>query len=303
MFPRECFLVGNAGGCRVDEDDECPRGTLDCRPGLECIDGHCAQPCTDHDQCASAQTCADDGECTRLPVEDTCNPLGGSCGAGQTCTATGCVTLAGGGTGELYASCDAPAQCRDGLTCATPRCLRACRRDPATRQPQTSCGVGSYCAGADTNGGPTVDAADGYCTQPCDPLASGPAAGCPTGFNCGLAMPTATVYTVCEPMAPSGGELWAPCNNQRCVAGLDCMGNVIVGVDRCFQRCESQADCDALTEICDPDLMHDVIDGNGVTRRIGGCRPRCTSAPECEERLGLEPGTATCTDNACYARR
>lgn len=297
-FPSECMFVGNVGGCRVDEDDVCTPGSAECGTDLECLDGRCAQPCGESDECAAAQTCATGGECARLPNEGPCNPVGGSCLDGQTCTATGCVSLTAGATGgDLFAACDEPTECRDGLVCATPRCLRACERG-ASGEALTSCGPGSYCGGSDTSGGPPLSGSAGYCTQPCDPLASGPAAGCPEGFNCGIGIPNLNSYAVCEPMASTGGVRWGACNNQQCAAGLDCVHSIFPE-SRCLAWCERDADCEDTTEVCDLGPSHRIIDQDGAARTVGICRPVCARVEDCEATLGLEPGSVACTMGRC----
>ena len=296
--PLECLLVGNVGGCRVPEDGACSPGAS-CGPGLDCIDSRCAQPCTSPDQCASAQTCAIGGACARLPVDGLCDPLGGSCPAGQTCTATGCESLvvSAMSDGGLFAPCDVPTQCRDGLACANPRCLRACQRG-ADGAVLTSCGSGSYCAGSEVSGGPPLSNPAGYCTQPCDPLASGIEAGCPADFNCGVAVPNSNTYTTCEPMALTGGARWGRCDNQMCRAGLDCIYG-IVAEPRCFAWCEGDGDCEAARERCDLGPSVTVLDQTGTARRVGVCRPRCETAQDCETRLDLMPGSVACTMGVC----
>ena len=266
----ECLQAGNAGGCRVAEDDVCEPT---CTAGLACIDGRCAQPCTEPATCAASQTCVD-GACARPAIE---------------------TPLTEGSA--LFAPCTAPTECRAGLACATPRCLRTCQRDTMGAA-LTSCGPGSYCTGSDTTGGPPLTGGAGYCTQPCDPLATGPAAGCPEGFNCGIGIPSRDAYSVCEPRAADDGARWSPCNNQRCGEGLDCIYSIFPE-PRCLHWCERDSDCEDTAEVCDLDLSHRITDQNSAARTVGICRPVCERVEDCESRLGLEPGSVTCTMGRC----
>jgi hypothetical protein len=294
------MLVGNVGGCRVPEDGACSADTTACGPGLTCLGGRCAQACSAADQCAASQTCGTVGTCARLPFEGPCDTLGGSCLEGQTCTPNGCESVAPGaatvGGSDLFAPCTEPTQCRDGLACATPRCLRTCQRD-ASGAARSSCGPGSYCGGSDTSGGPVLTGGAGYCTQPCDPTRFGVAAGCPEGFNCGVGIPN-TSYSVCEPMAPMGGLRLEACRNQQCAAGLDCV-NGVVAEQRCFAHCESDANCVGGTELCDLAFSHRVLDQNGAMRTVGVCRPRCGTVEECQTILNLPAGMVACTGGVC----
>jgi hypothetical protein len=298
-FPLECMLFGGVGGCRVTEDGVCPRGSVDCAPGLECVSGRCAQPCADHDECAAAQTCATSTVCERAPTMEVCDPLGGSCAAGQTCTDMGCVMLglpAPGATAELHSPCVDDEDCRDGLVCGGGRCMRRCRR-AGDGTPLSSCGTNSFCTGSDTVGAQRPPEGFGYCTEPCDPTASGVAAGCNDGLNCGVSIPSRNVYGVCEPAASDGGARWGPCNNQQCATGLDCVAGVYAtGV--CLAWCEGDEDCIGGREICDLSRAHTVVDDRGVTRRVGVCTPDCELPEECTDLFAL-PSPVTCTGGVC----
>lgn len=305
-FPLECLVVGNASGCRVTEDGSCPRGAMDCAEGLDCIEGRCTQPCTDHDECAAAQTCDDAGGCERLPVEGACDLLSGvGCADGQTCTPSGCSSLGvtAAMAGELHAPCSRDT-CAPGLTCADGRCLRWCEfeRDGTTGaytdRPRTSCGVGSRCAGAGYSGGEPPPEGRGYCTQPCDPSERGEAAGCPGDMTCGLLFfndssvasgcypPLARVSCATDPTAD--GCRHRPCwMGYGCEQGIDCtpeLTNTSMGGRRCLGRCLDDADCGS-DERCYLDAPARVFDDARSPIVVGTCLPTC----------GIDPATTTTT--------
>lgn len=296
MFPLECMvLASGAGGCRVEEDGVCPRGSVDCGPGLECIGGRCAQPCEDHSECAAAQTCGASTGCDRVPAEGPCDLLsGGGCGEGQTCTPAGCSSLGvtAAMAGGLHEPCTDDT-CAPGLTCADGRCLRWCEfeRDGTgayTDRPRTSCGTGSRCAGAGYSGGPPPPEGRGYCTQPCDPSERGEAAGCPSEMTCGLLFfndasvasgcypPLARVSCTSDPMAD--GCRNRPCwMGYGCEQGVDCSPELTVGSmggRRCLGRCLDDEDCGA-EERCYLDAPARVFDDERAPIVVGTCLPTC----------------------------
>jgi hypothetical protein len=299
-FPLECMMENGVGGCRVPEDGSCPRGTVDCGQGLDCVGGRCMQPCTDHTDCATAQTCEPTGGCDRNET-GPCDILSGSgCASGERCGQVGgvvqCLLLTASvpRVGELFASCDGTsAPCRDGLTCVEGRCLRWCARDSGGAV-LSNCGDDSTCLGSDAIGGDPPPDGLGYCTQPCDPT-SPTAAGCPEGFGCGITQPSRASYTLCEPSSAAGAR-WGACDNQRCAVGLDCLHGVFdVGV--CLARCEDASDCMDGLEDCDTASgTLTVTDHLGVEHTVGVCRPTCDQPIDCPSTL---PGMVTCPDGMC----
>ncbi|MBX7193580.1 MAG: hypothetical protein K1X94_16105 [Sandaracinaceae bacterium] len=303
-FPLECLVVGNASGCRVPQDGMCPRGTIDCAEGLECIEGKCTQPCTDHSECASAQTCDEAGGCERVMFTGPCDLLSGAgCGAAQTCTASGCVDLstASAMPGELHDPCSGET-CRAGLSCVEGRCLRWCQRTFDTALgayvPGTSCGEGSGCTSNEFTGGPAVPDEQGHCTQPCNPARSGEAAGCPSGMHCGVVFfNDRRVTTACYPatanVACAGDPEGDGCRNRPCWMGYGCNADFDCAPDlstpsmpgrRCHARCLSDDDC-ATDERCLLDAAAHVLDQARRPIVAGTCLPTC----------GIEASSTTTT--------
>ncbi len=320
-FPLECLVVGNASGCRVTEDGACPRGAIDCAEGLDCIEGKCTQPCTDHDQCASAQTCDEAGGCERPPLlPGTCDSLSGAgCDAGQHCTSAGvCETMAvqlALVQNELYGSCDAEHPCRDGLDCRLGRCLRLCRVD-GDGQPLTSCGSGSHCKTTDESGSP-APVGLGWCTQPCEVVDPDT---CPDGMSCGADfLPASTVQTSCETTItpdceadPSAvGCVFQPCDGSyRCARGLDCLDTLSDGdvPSFCLAYCDESGACPAgSTCVRRRFAIHYQIGNTSFER--GLCLPTCDVTTQlcetpdeqpiaCDAAHPVEGSTALCTQ-AC----
>lgn len=328
-FPLECMLVGNVGGCRVGEADACPRGTLDCAPGLECIGGRCAQPCTDHDQCAAAQTCAVDGECDRPPlVPGSCDVLSGAgCEEGQRCSFEGTCESVGVMTSpaqdELFGACDAERPCRSGFECRVGRCVRLCQLDASGRT-LTSCTKGSRCQPRDERGG-AAPAGFGFCTQPCDPADA--AGTCPEGMGCGadfLAMDFQVSCEVgfvgdCEADPTQDGCPFQRCDpTNRCAIGTDCLDTLSMGdvPSLCLPFCDDTDTCPSGSVCAHGDFSVRYTIGDTALER-GICLPTCVigegicSPPDeldlgCDESHPIDGTTALCTqrcfdDTDCFA--
>lgn len=301
-FPLECMMENGVGGCRVPEDGACPRGTVDCGQGLECVGGRCMQRCTDHNQCALSQTCDLAEGCERNET-GPCDILSGAgCADGERCGQVGgvvqCLDLVTRAVADadLFEPCastsDGPG-CREGLTCVEGRCLRWCLRETAGAV-LSNCGDLSTCLGSDAVGGDPPPDGVGYCTQPCDPT-SPVAAGCPEGLGCGVTQPSRASYSLCEP-ASDAGTRWGACDNQQCAIGLDCIHGVFE-VGTCLARCEDDGDCMDGLEQCDTESgFLEVVDHLGVTHRVGVCLPTCDQPTDCPTTL---PGALGCATGLC----
>jgi len=329
VAPLECVLGPNGGGCRVPEDEGCTSGTIDCGEGLACIDGRCAQPCTENSQCAAAQTCADDTLCARPPlVPGTCDVLSGAgCTSGERCTFEGTCESVGVMASEvqdaLHGACDAERPCREGFDCRLRRCVRLCKFDEETGEVITSCAGGSRCLRYDESGS-NAPVPFGYCTQPCD-LADATGT-CPAGMGCGADFLSGDLQVSCERAfvgdceedpTQDGCPFQACGPSTRCAVGTDCLETLSRGdvPAICLPFCDESGTCPQGSVCARGDFSLEYIIGDATYER-GICLPTCDvdvgicNAPDesvgCDAANPFSGNTALCTqrcasDTDCFA--
>jgi len=267
------------------------------------------------------------------PAPKTCTS-NNNCGAGETCTSTGCLK-----------ACTDDASCGDksGLVCKNGYCVAPATKDPGTKVECTTksdCGDGKTCvqntctacggtagpcpctAQTDCTGGLTCVA--GSCTSPANVckyssdctdgkicangqcLTGCAAAPCGDGFTC--------TKGVCEPNATGGGGGGtAPktCDaNTPCDAGYFCdQGACVVDTRPATPNCTDNSQCAGTPErkcvggyckyTCTSDQTCKSIDNRiGYCAKDGVCRTQEEANASCVDASGCTGGQA-CIDNQC----
>ena len=82
---------GGSGIDAGDPPDVAPQCDANACASKHCVNGQCAQGCTDNSQCASGETCCNSSFCTNLTKDpQNCGACGTACSDKQYCSGTAC---------------------------------------------------------------------------------------------------------------------------------------------------------------------------------------------------------------------
>lgn len=193
---------------------------MDCNDSLACTTDSCSEPgmCNHVSTCGAGSSCSATG-CSTGCAESPCRLLSPQCGcaAGQACYPTGATrSCAAVGTSTSGMLCTNNSSCTAGNVClnvssgTTPVnvCTRMCTMD-------SECGGGLCEYSLDDGSGGAVPGFK-LCTHPCNAATN---AGCATGSVCTLFQETTGAmrnYTDCIAPTTGGGE------DAQCTSGTEC---------------------------------------------------------------------------------
>ncbi|NUP10400.1 MAG: hypothetical protein HOW73_30490 [Polyangiaceae bacterium] len=242
---------------RPSEGDACQ--SLECAPGLLCLDGECHAPLEDGQSCAVDDQCTPPSRC----IQGVCGTPGTE---GASCVdATGCVQ--GLVCDNDVCSLPGPPPCAGHETCGSaalcanvPICLdrggagAPCTNDDACAESFHCDGALEECVALPVAGEPCVNGtfcAPGLaCTTDNGDCVAAPGAGEPCGF--GPMGPAVCADDLgCDPIAGSCGPMpgeGEPCTvDNRCDAGLGCdftpNGSICVALKSAGETCQNDLVC------------------------------------------------------------
>ena len=294
-----CALAASPGSCKAipassDPEGECGpafcSGTsaacasacatsIDCKPGMACIQEACAGKLPTGQACRTADQCESDFCVDGVCCVDACNGTCSSCalpGSPGTCAplhsgidpAGECGTTWCDGAAACLDSCAEDAECKPGYACDGTACV-------PKKAAGTACARGGECG--------TGACVDGVC---CRDACNGPCDSCAVPGHLGICTPAPGPGTpACAPFACSGVTSGCPL---QCATELECALGLACVAGQCVEPLAPGAACER------PGQCADVASSGGLGHCVDGvcCDSGCGGACESCNSAGAE---GTCT--------